>query len=75
MEREYEKACHQLYGDMASGDHNAPPVMNINPTLELNYDPERARAVIEERSEVERQIAEIQKDIAEKKERFTRMRI
>ena len=72
MEREYEKACHQLYGDMASGDHNAPPVMNINPTLELNYDPERARAVIEERSEVERQIAEIQKDIAEKKERFTR---
>ena len=72
MEREYEKACHQLYGDLASGDCNAPPVMNSNPTMELNYDPERAKAVIEERSEVEKHISEIKNDIAEKKERFTR---
>lgn len=72
MEREYEKACHQLYGDVASGDYNAPPVINSNPTMELNYDSERAKAVIEERSEVERQITEIKNDIAEKKERFVR---
>lgn len=72
MEREYEKACRQLYGEKESFDGDAPPVIKSTPTLELNYDSERAQAVIEERSETERQITEIQNDIATKKERFTR---
>ncbi|NMB28768.1 MAG: hypothetical protein GX991_01755 [Clostridiaceae bacterium] len=70
MLREYESVCEQLYGGDRFDTTNGDSQRSRMKTMQLHYDPMRAKQISEERVEIARQIDEKKALIKETKDRL-----